>query len=153
MGYSNVSKLCCTSSLYLLLVRNVCLLMNNRNCYRHHLYCHIDHILKGLVEVVRNLLDLHLLSQEILLHLPGCRHANVEDDLWIWSVRLKVHPHTPIGCRKVVLLRKLVGKLLHFFVFFFNFNSFLVFCSSVKQFPILSYIFSISHFSTSLKGH
>ena len=27
-------------------------------------------------------------------------------------VRWKVHPHTPIGCRKVILLRIFVGKLL-----------------------------------------
>ena len=30
---------------------------------------HVDHVLKGLVEIVADLLDLVLLSQQVLLHL------------------------------------------------------------------------------------
>ena len=40
-------------------------------------------------------------------HLQSDKNRVTSKAVW-W----KVHPHTPIGCRKVLLLRKLVGKLL-----------------------------------------
>ena len=39
-------------------------------------------------------------------------HYTAHSNLVCSTVGWKVHPHTPIGCRKGILLRKFVGKLL-----------------------------------------
>ena len=85
---------------FCVLVINVYVIINSRYCYCHILYSHIDHILERLVEVVRNLLDLHLLGQEILLHLSGCRQANDEDDYGSDTIEHSCKLNIFVQCRR-----------------------------------------------------